>query len=256
MTSYYRKFIKSYAKIASPITALLKKDVKFIWTEQCEEAFDTLKKALTSAPILAFPKFNRPFILATDSSDFSIGYVLSQLGDDGQEHPIAYGGRALHGHETKWHITDKEGLALVEAISTFRPYLSNTSFTVFTDNVSVKWLKQIKNCQGRLGRWALALQGYNFQIQHRASSANGNADGLSRRTYDTGTNGERTDAESSDECAMVGQISSNSTKELAAVTLLYSHEQSHTPTVAPATTSTETAPKPKQEYDSTSRCIL
>ena len=171
MTSYYRKFVKNYAHIASPLTALLKKDVKFQWTPQCEKAFQTLKNALTSAPILAFPQFDRPFILATDASEHAMGYVLSQLGDDGKEHPIAYGGRALHNHKLRWHITDKEGLALVEAVKQYRPYLANTSFTVYTDNISVKWLKQIKNCQGRLGRWALSLQGYNFQVVHKSGTA-------------------------------------------------------------------------------------
>ena len=89
------------------------------------------------------------------SSDESIGYVLSQLDSKGREHLVAYGGRALRNEELRWHITDKEGLALVEAVRQFRPYLANMPFTVYTDNVSVKWLQQIKNCQGRLGRWAL-----------------------------------------------------------------------------------------------------
>ena len=138
MTSYYRKFIKSYAKIAQPLNALLKKDTKFKWTSECEESFNTLKQSLSSPPILAFPNFDRPFILATDSSDHSICYVSSQLDENGLEHPIAYGGRTLQGHELKWHITDKEGLALVEAVNHFRPYLANNFFTVYTDNVSVK----------------------------------------------------------------------------------------------------------------------
>ena len=99
--------------------------------------------------MLAFAQFDKPFILAVDSSDESIGYVLSQLDSKGREHPVAYGGRALRNEELRWHIKDKEGLALVEAMRQFRPYLANMPFTVFTDNVSVKWLQQIKNCQGR-----------------------------------------------------------------------------------------------------------
>ena len=81
-----------------------------------------------------------------------MGYVLSQLGDDGKVHPIAYGGRALHNHEFRWHITDKKGIVLVEAMKQYHLYLANTSFTVYTDTISVKWLKQIIDCQGRLGR--------------------------------------------------------------------------------------------------------
>ena len=246
MTPYYRKFIKSYAKIANPLNALLKKDTKFKWIPDCENAFQTLKKALASPPILAFPNFDRPFILATDSSDHSMGYVLSQCDKNGLEHPIAYGGRTLHGHELKWHITDKEGLALVEAVNHFRPYLANNSFTVYTDNVSVKWLKHIKNCQGRLGRWALTLQGYNFEIVHKASSANGNADGLSRRVY------PQVDSEHSDlgtnDFVPVCQISDNRSKQLTAVTLIYGHKHDHYPSVVHATSSTETALIQNNEY--------
>ena len=90
-------------------------------------AFETLKKALVTAPVLAFPQFDKPFILAVDASDESIGYVLSQLDADNREHPVAYGGRALRNEELRWHITDKEGLSLVEAIRQFRPYLANQS---------------------------------------------------------------------------------------------------------------------------------
>ena len=183
MAQFYRRYIKSFATIALPLNKLLRKDTKFFWTEECQVAFETLKKALVTAPVLAFPQFDKPFILAVDASDESIGYVLSQLDADNREHPVAYGGRALRNEELRWHITDKEGLSLVEAIRQFRPYLANVPFTVYTDNVSVKYLQQIKDCQGRLGRWSLLLQGYNMQIIHKSSRNNANADGLSRRSY-------------------------------------------------------------------------
>ena len=78
-----------------------------------------------------------------------MGYVLSQLGDDGKVHPKAYGGRALHINEFRWHITDKKGIVLVEALKQYRLYLANTSITVYTDNISVKWLKQIIKLPGK-----------------------------------------------------------------------------------------------------------
>ena len=183
MAQFYRRYIKSFATIALPLNKLLRKDNKFVWTEDCQVAFETLKKALVTAPVQAFPQFDKPFILAVDASDESIGYVLSQLDADNREHPVAYGGRALHNEELRWHITDKEGLSLVEAIRQFRPYLANVPFTVYTDNVSVKYFQQIKDCQGRFGRWSLLLQGYNMQIIHKSSRNNANADGLSRRSY-------------------------------------------------------------------------
>ena len=247
MTSYYRRFIKDYSLITGPLTSLLKKDTKFKWTPECEKSFQTLKKALSSAPILAFPQFDKEFIISVDSSEYSIGFVLSQHDNEGREHPIAYGGRTLHNHELRWHITDKEGLALVEAVKQFRPYLANTKFTVYTDNISVKWLKQIKNCQGRLGRWALSLQGYNFSIVHKSGSANGNADGLSRRIYPSK---EAVSTDSHDELADLGEEAvcsiQNSIEgiELTAVTLFYSHEeQVQTAKVFPATANTDGQPK-------------
>ena len=203
MAQYYRRYIKDFAKIALPLNKLLRKDVNFQWTRECQEAFDTLKKTLITAPVLAFAQFDKPFILATDSSDESIGYVLSQLDSNGKEHPIAYGGRALRNEELRWHITDKEGLALVEAVRQFRPYLANMPFTVYTDNVSVKWLKQIKNCQGRLGRWSLLLQGYNFEVIHKSSRSNANADGLSRRSYPTK---EAEDMEEPEVCSLSYEV--------------------------------------------------
>ncbi|CAC5378615.1 unnamed protein product [Mytilus coruscus] len=91
MANYYRKFVKDYAHIAAPLTKLLKKDQRFRWTPECDIAFENLKDRLTSAPILSFPHLDKPFILATDSSEFSNGYILSQI-QNGLEHVIAYGG--------------------------------------------------------------------------------------------------------------------------------------------------------------------
>jgi len=98
------------------------------------------------------------------------------------EHPIAFGGRSLRGSELKWHMNDKKALALVEGVQHFRDYVENQKFTVYTDNVSVKYLQKIKDCQGRLGRWSLLLQGYNFQIEHRTGTRN-TADCLSRQQF-------------------------------------------------------------------------
>ena len=182
MMGYYRKFVKDYAKNVQPLNDLLKKDTKFNWTEDCEQAFNVLKIKLIEAPILRYPQFDKEFVLAVDSSQYSIGYVLSQE-HDGKLHPICFGGRALRDNELKWHITDKEGLALVEGIQHFKHYLANNRFIVYTNNVSVKYLMKIKDCQGRLGRWGILLQGYSFDIKHRSSSQNCSADFMSRQRY-------------------------------------------------------------------------
>ncbi|CAG2184771.1 TRMT2A [Mytilus edulis] len=160
-----------------------KKDVKFDWTTKQDDAFNTLKQKLTSAPILAFPDFEKEFFLSIDASDSAIGYVLGQKHHEGLEKVIAYGGRGLRDQEKRWHINHKEGLALIEAIKTFKPYIANNQFTVYTDSITVRWLNNSKDATGRLGRWSLFLQQYTFNIVHRPGTQNQNADALSRRDY-------------------------------------------------------------------------
>jgi hypothetical protein len=150
--NYYRRFVKGFAEIASPLNKLLQKDVPFEWSSACQSAFEKLKQTLVSAPILAFPNFDKQFILRVDASGYSISYILAQLDDSGKEVAIHFGGRSLGPGERKWSITEREGLALFEGIKLFRPYLANESFVAYTDHVSLKWIQSIPNAHGRLGR--------------------------------------------------------------------------------------------------------
>ncbi|CAG2228704.1 unnamed protein product [Mytilus edulis] len=159
---------------------------------------------------------DKPFILSTDASEHSMGYILSQIQNE-REHVIAYGGRTLRGSELKWHITDKEALALVEGIQHFRHYLANQEFLVITDNVSVKYLQKIKDCNGRLGRWSLLLQAYNFKIQHRSGNKNP-ADFLSRQDH------PNTEPEHSSELSEHLYSISDNQKEYTEATLFYGGE--------------------------------
>ena len=184
LSGYYCRFVKGYAAIARPLNQLLGKDMKFIWTEDCEAAFNTLKEKLTSPPILAFPDFSEDskFLLYTDASNQSIGYVLGQKDKEGREVVIGYAGRSLRPAEKNWGISDLEGLALVEGIRYFHTYLANRSFTVYTDHIALQTLKENKST-GRLGRWAVFLQGYLYEVIYKSGKHHGNADALSRRTY-------------------------------------------------------------------------
>ena len=215
MMGYYRKFILGYAKIAQPLNDILKKETKFEWTEKCDRAFNELKERLTKAPILRFPQFDKEFTLSVDSSDYSIGFMLSQE-HEGKQHPICFGGRALRENELKWHITDKEGLALVEGIQHYKHYLANSKFTVFTDNVSVKYLQKLKDSQGRLGRWGILLQGYNFEIKHKSGSQNCTADFLSRQRYSDSSPTESND--------LADHVFSLNSGEYTQTTLIYPGE--------------------------------
>ena len=183
LCNYYRKFIHNYSKITTPLNELLHKDRKFQWTDDCQRAFDTLKTKLTSAPILVFPDFNKEFILHTDASGTAIGYVLGQHDNDKRLRVIAYGGRMLRKQEQKWDVKDRECLALVVAIKQFHVYLANTKFHVYTDHIALQYLHRIKESTGRLARWSMYLQSYNFEVHYQQGKENVIADFLSRMEY-------------------------------------------------------------------------
>ena len=184
LANYYRKFVKDFAKIAGPLHDLTKKGLKFQWSDACQSAFETLKEALTQAPILAYPDFTLEFTLATDASDHGLGYVLGQV-QNGREVVIAYGGRKLLPAEKNYSVTEREALAVVAGIKHYQHYLYGAHFKVLTDHSAVRLLMSLKMPFGRLARWALLLQQYDFEIIHRAGVSNGNADALFRRSCDT-----------------------------------------------------------------------
>ncbi|GFX69301.1 retrovirus-related Pol polyprotein from transposon opus [Trichonephila clavipes] len=159
LCTYYRKFVKNFSTIARPLYKLTEAKQKFIWTGECDNAFNKLKDALTSAPILAYPEIGKQFILDTDASHESIGAVLSQE-IDGQERVIAYFSKCLSKPERNYCVTRKELLAIVKAVEHFHPYLY----------------------EGQIARWIQRLQEYDVEIRHRKGSVHGNADAFSRRS--------------------------------------------------------------------------
>ena len=225
MCNYYRRFVKNYAKIASPLNALLHKDTEFKWTEQCQKAFTTLKQALVTTPILAYPNMRDPFILSTDASGTAIGYILEQKDDNGRTRPVSYGGRALNKREAVFSVSELECLAVIEGIKAFHPYLANTHFDIYTDNIALKWLQNTKYKTGRLARWSLQLQGYSFTIHHRPGRTNKVADALSRREYPE--NKTETSGVNDEQLVFVAnpsEIDNNDTKEYVQVTLEYNDQ--------------------------------
>ena len=184
LANYYRRFIKGFSEISSPLNALTKKGVKFSWFESCAVAFDRLKRAMIPAPVLAFPNFEEQFLLYVDASSTGIGFALAQI-QNGKEVVVAYNGRGLNQAEHSYTTTEREALALVEGIKKFQLYLHDRKFVVYTDHGALRWPMNVKDATGRLARWALLLQQYNFDIIHRPGCQNGNADALSRRPYPT-----------------------------------------------------------------------
>ena len=177
--SWYRRFVPNFSSIMSPLTKLTGKKIKWHWGPDCEEAFITMKNKLVSAPILACPDFDQEFDLLCDASGTGIACILSQV-QNGTERIIACASRSLSKTERKYSPTELECLAVLFGIDKFRPYIEGYHFTVVTDHASLKWLDNIKDPTGRLGRWALKMQQYDFTIIHRKGTDNVVPDAFSR----------------------------------------------------------------------------
>jgi transposase InsO family protein len=180
LIQYYKRHIPECGRIAKPLYDLTRKRVKFVWGPEQQNAFDTLKQRLVTAPVLALPAPEGEWILDTDASKTGLGAVLSQV-QDGQERVIAYFSRVLSSAERNYCVTRLELLAMVKAISHFHVYLYGRKFTLRTDHSSLTWLYRFKEPEGQMCRWLERLQNYDFEIVHRAGVNHGNADGLSRR---------------------------------------------------------------------------
>ena len=180
MASYYRRYVRGFAAIAKPLHQLTEKHKQFKWTTECEDAFIHLKRAMTCAPILAYPTSTDPFILDTDASHFACGAVLSQI-QEGEEKVIAYFSKSLTKEQRRYCVTRKELLAIVQSVKHFHHYLYGRKFLVRTDHHALQWLRQFKHAEGQLARWIQLLETYNGTIIHRAGKLHQNADGMSRR---------------------------------------------------------------------------
>ena len=207
LASYYRRFVPDFARIAAPLHALTRKNVEFKWSEACAIAFQRLKEALITAPILAYSKFGPgvEFVLETDASGVGLGAVLSQLQDDGQLHPVAYASRSLDTSEKNYGISELETLGLVWAARHFRPYILGHHTTVYTDHSACLSLLQRARPSGKLARWALAIQELDLATRHRSGRQNLNADALSRNPAPNANYGAASDEEATQrtECVNV-----------------------------------------------------
>ena len=161
LANYYRRFIRDFAKIAAPLYALLKKDVKFLWTEQCQQAFEKLHQRLVTHPIIGFPDMNKRFILTTNASSTGV----------------------LRDAETRYSASEREMLAVKEGIKAFCPYLLHR-FTLVTDHQPLKYYNKFQPATKRLCDMALYLQGYQFDVIYKEGKSNCNADTISRLPYE------------------------------------------------------------------------
>ena len=182
LVGYYRRFIPHMATTAASLYRLFQKDVPWQWGAQEDQAMLQLKQALTSAPVMRLPNFDRPFVLYTDASNTGLGAVLAQLDESHskRDHPVYYASRTLNSAERHYSATKRECLAVKWACAQFRPYLLGRPFTVYTDHAALAWLMRAKDSESILIRWVLQLQEFDMKIIARPGTEHANADALSR----------------------------------------------------------------------------
>ena len=186
--SFYRRFLPNYSAISEPIVALTRKYAKFVWTKDCETAFQFLKDSLAVVPMLSHPDVNKEYILYTDASDIAIGAALVQEGDDGEEviegvkneKPIYFISHKLSRSQRKWSTIEKEAYSIHYALQKLDFFLHNSKFTIRTDHMPLRQLLSSPMQNRKVQTWALNISGYNCSIEYIKGRDNTCADLLSR----------------------------------------------------------------------------
>lgn len=180
MVNYYPRHIPKLSEHAQPLFGLLKKETKFTWFEQCQTAFEHLKKCLSNPPLLQFPNFNEKlYYTCCDASSHAIAAILCQGPRDDLK-PICYASRTLTDAETRYPSSEGELLAIVWGIRHYKTYIQQQPFEVLSDCKALQLLMNLKSPNSRLTRWKFELNGYDFKITHIKGKTNFVADFLSR----------------------------------------------------------------------------
>ena len=177
LAGYYRRFITDFSRIAKPMTELLKKGVKFVWNDKCEEAFQTLKARLTTAPVLSTPDSTKPFDVYCDASGTGLGCVLMQ-----DNRVISYASRALRNHEKNYPTHDLELAAVIHALKIWRHHLMGTHCNIYTVHKSLKYIFTQADLNMRQRRWLELIKDYDLEVHYHPGKANVVADALSRKS--------------------------------------------------------------------------
>lgn len=182
LAGYYRKFIKGFSNIAAPLTELLKKGTRFIWSESLENSFRSLITAITTAPTLILPDPTKPYVITADACGYGIGACLMQDHGRGLQ-PIAFLSKKLTDAELRYPNHERELLALYRTLKEWRHYLYGSKFVLKTDHRNLLWLLTQKQLSSRQMHWLQYFQDFGgvIPIEHVAGRLNGVADGLSRR---------------------------------------------------------------------------
>jgi hypothetical protein len=187
--NFYRAFIRGFAKLAKPLNNLTKKDAPWIWGNDEQNAFDTLKRRITEEPILRQPQMDQQFELKVDTSRYAIGAVLMQRQEDSKHHPVGFYSATLNDAERNYDIYDLELLAVVKSLENWRTYLAGSphKVIVFTDHMNLQYWRDPHKISRRVARQVLRLAEYDIELRHIPGKTNRCADALSRLpNYDQG----------------------------------------------------------------------
>ncbi|XP_048035833.1 uncharacterized protein LOC125261281 [Megalobrama amblycephala] len=182
MAGFYRCFCRNFSSVAAPLTTLLSPSEHFVWSTDCQTAFENIKVLLCSKPVLSAPNFSLAFKLEVDASDLGAGAVLIQEDKDGIDHPVCYFSKKFNRSQRNYSTIEKEALALLLAIQHFEVYVGSSVFpvTVYTDHNPLTFISRMRNQNQRLMRWSLIFQNYNLEIRYKKGTDNVVADALSR----------------------------------------------------------------------------
>ena len=179
---YYRRFCVNFSTITYPLTELLAKNVKYIWSEECSNAFNKIKRLLTTSPVLITADYTEQFTLFVDASDVGAGAVITQRGNDETDHPVSFYSKKFDKHQRNYSTIEKECLSLILALQHFDVYINVTLHPViiYTDHNPLTFINRMKNSNQKILRWSLIMQAYNIDIRHIKGKHNVIADALSR----------------------------------------------------------------------------
>ncbi|CCO32327.1 hypothetical protein RSOLAG1IB_10967 [Rhizoctonia solani AG-1 IB] len=181
--NFVRRFVANFSLIARPLHNLVKKEVKWQWTDKEETAFRELQQAIISAPVIVHADPNKPYFLETDASGAALGSVLSQHQEDGRLHPIGYLSESFKGAKQNYDTHDKELLAIIQSFEHWHIYLEGTTLpiTVFTNHCNLEYWKESCTFNCRHAHWHLLLAGFHFQIMYHPGKQSTKPDALSQR---------------------------------------------------------------------------
>ena len=178
--NYYNKFAQNYAREIVPLLNLLRKGVKYKWTDEHEKAFENVKKLFLKEKVLVIPDLNKQYILTCDGSKYAIGSVLSQIDDNGEEKIITCISRTLKASELSYFVCEIELLSVIYALQKLNTFLAGSKILVKVDHQAITFMQKCKFVNNRLKRWCLAFQDYDITYEYIQGRKNVVADILSR----------------------------------------------------------------------------